>query len=71
MLDLSHSFSKVIGHFSAGKIMLTAGYFTRLPAIIYIPAVIRCIIKGMYDPYLLICNYELFINWLIQVISIN
>ena len=37
MLGQSHSFSKVIGLFSAGKIMLTSGYFSRLPAIIYIP----------------------------------
>ena len=29
--------SKVIGCFSAGKVTLTAGYFPRLPAIIYIP----------------------------------
>ena len=28
---------KVIGRFSAGKSMLTAGYFPRFPAIIYIP----------------------------------
>ena len=37
MLGQSHSFSKVIGCFSAGKVMLTAGYFPRLSAIIYIP----------------------------------
>ena len=33
------SFSKVIGCFLAGKIMLTAGYFLRLPPISYIPDV--------------------------------
>ena len=37
MLGQSHSFSNVIERFSAGRIMLTAGYFPRLRAIIYIP----------------------------------
>ena len=36
-LGQSGRLSKVVGCFLAGKIMLTVGYFPRLPAIIYIP----------------------------------